>query len=776
MLLTLAGIAIPAALLVAAVRRWLAPLSWRFAALLFAAVVGWLHLGALTPAMPVALDEVVRGYPYRGIFGDVVSRNPDTNDTVKQMLPWMEVARQELFAGRAPLWNRYSFSGYPLVGNAQSAPFSPYFLATLFVPLPKQIVAMAGLKLFVSFLFGYLFVREEKVTLPAAVFGSLVFAGSIFQNVYLYYPLSAVTSLLPAMAWASLRLLRGGGRAEALLLAVVTAAAFAGGHPESVFHLAFVTAIIIGIDVLAPLARRPAWSAVGKVVAVAFAGALLAAPAWLPVVEQILASQRIGAIGEGHFGSPVYPRNALWILLTSEGFGNPARGNWSWGLHYIMVAPTYLGLIPLALLPGALLGRGSSARTRLFAVASILMLLIAMRWTPIGEAFNRLPLGAWTANDRIRFAMLFFAGVATARRFEEISIRRIPLIDLLSCVIALVMTARVFMIQWNVVLGPVHLLGFVGLLLFALALGIGLHLRPQRLAALAASLLLVELFLLNLPFNALTPRRYFAPPLPIVEAIRQAAPEEPFRIAGHDWVFLPNASAQYGLEDIRGSDPMAWRPYVEVFRHIQAPDQSLDVGRIQNVEHPLVDFLGVRYLLAGPGAEAGPSWERIYEGKDGVLFENREALPRFFAPASLIEAREGAVFDQVGDIEDFRDAVVVEDVSSARNPSLPGMWLRQMAPGSFRMTMTPANRTFIASSQPAVPGYEVEVDGEPVPIHRVNGAFIGFFVPAGEVRVRVRYEPDSWWTGWGMTLFGALTLGLATSAKRGSESGLASLD
>ena len=35
------------------------------------------------------------------IVGEVESRNPVTNDVVKQMLPWMDVAREELFAGRA---------------------------------------------------------------------------------------------------------------------------------------------------------------------------------------------------------------------------------------------------------------------------------------------------------------------------------------------------------------------------------------------------------------------------------------------------------------------------------------------------------------------------------------------------------------------------------------------------------------------------------------------------------------------------------------------------
>src|SRR5438105_14996941 len=108
----------------------------------------------------------------------------------------MQVAREELFARRIPLWNRYSFSGYPLLGNGQSAPFSPFFLLTLFVPLPKQIVAMAGLKLFMALLFGFLLIRREGASNAASIFGSLLFAFAIFNNAFLYYPMTAVTLLL----------------------------------------------------------------------------------------------------------------------------------------------------------------------------------------------------------------------------------------------------------------------------------------------------------------------------------------------------------------------------------------------------------------------------------------------------------------------------------------------------------------------------------------------------------------------------------------------------
>src|SRR5947209_648335 len=202
--MTFVGIVAPALLLVLCVRRWVADVPWKVAALFLALTLAFLGRAVFSTKLPVPVDEVARGYPWRGVFGDVQARNASTNDTVKLFLPWMQVAREELFHFRAPLWNRYSFGGYPLLGNGESAPFSPLFLATLFVPLPKQIVAMAGLKIFAALLFTWLFLKREQVSDGAAIFGAVVFAFSTVMTVFLYYSTASVVAFLPAAAFALL--------------------------------------------------------------------------------------------------------------------------------------------------------------------------------------------------------------------------------------------------------------------------------------------------------------------------------------------------------------------------------------------------------------------------------------------------------------------------------------------------------------------------------------------------------------------------------------------
>jgi len=49
--------------------------------------------------------------------------NPVISDQVLQFEPWAEFARQELAAGRLPLWNPFVAGGVPFAANPQTALF-----------------------------------------------------------------------------------------------------------------------------------------------------------------------------------------------------------------------------------------------------------------------------------------------------------------------------------------------------------------------------------------------------------------------------------------------------------------------------------------------------------------------------------------------------------------------------------------------------------------------------------------------------------------------------
>lgn len=742
MLLTIAGIAVPSIVVAAAVRRWIEPLSWRMAGLFLAIVFLFLARGVFTSGMPVPLDEVMRGYPYRGVFGVSQSKNYLTNDTAKQILPWMHVVREQMFRGRAPLWDPYLFSGYPLLGNGQSAPFSPFFLATLFVPLPKQIVAMAGLKLFVALLFGYLLIRRERAGEAAAVFGSVLFAFAIFNNAFLYYPMTAVTLLLPAAAYGVILCLRRDSGAPFALVALVVAALLAGGHPESVFHVAIGVLTLVVIEWIAPQWETTRFSARDfiRVLCAAVVGLLIAAPAWVPVVEQARISLRVLSLKVVNSGE-AFPVNTLWAMFNPDGYGNPAHGNYGWIMSYTHVASVYVGLIAMVLFPPALLSPRSTLRDRLLAIAAISFFVVSLNWTILARIAYAIPPFSWIAHDRLRFVYCLFVALTSSRVVSRL--RNWDLVIMLAgTAVVLPLSLYVFLKMYGQTLTMISAAGMIGLLTFVAG-----TLANRRMAALLACVLTaLELFIFTFDYNAITDRRYYAPAVPIIEALNRfaaAASPEPFRILGLDWMLLPNSAAQYGLEDVRGSDPMEWSDYVRFFRVAEAKDSSIDVKRIIDPNANAVDFLNVRYLLTVPDANLGGKWQRLYSGVDGELYENTEFTSRFFVPHLLRRVDKRNWERELRRSGDFQETPLVfgRDLPPVVvNPPEATITCRAHGPTDFRLRVATPRPTLVASSQPAMPWWRIRVNGEPVQPVRINGAFLGFWVPAGVADVSVRYR------------------------------------
>lgn len=705
--LLLLGIILPAAVLCAAVRRWIAPVPWRIATLFLVMTLAFLHAAVFTDKLPVPVDEVARGYPWRGLFGDVVAANPLTNDTVKLFLPWMQVAREELAHGRAPLWNRYAFSGYPLLANGESAPFSPLFLATLMVPLPKQIVAMAALKIFAALLFTWLFLKREQASDGAAAFGAVVFAFSTVMTVFLYYSTASVVAFLPAAAFALLNAMDRRSKASVVFVALTIATLLANGHPESVLHIAIACGGILIIDLLRATDRRDWLRRLRTPIAGVLAGLVLGAPAWVPVLEQVRISERFATLRSAPHLAPM-PLTAAWGIISPNGFGNPLRHNWSWMYNYDGVAISYAGLLPLALFLGAAIGRRTAARERLLIVLAALLFLVAMDWSIVGHLLNAIPPFNIVANDKLRFACIFLVAVVAARSLD--AGRALYVVSIAVASLAFYVYAK-----RSDLMRPADLLGIAAIVVFLFI--------PRRLRSWGAvALACVELFAYNSGFNAVVDAKYFRPPLPIVEALRAHAPREPFRVAGLDWTLLPNAAAQYGLEDVRGSDPMAFAAYDRYLQRFTISETGSWVRRIIDANRPELAFLNVRFLLAEPSANPGGRWRLIYRGVDGTLWENPAALPRFFSTSAEV-----------------------------RN-------LRGTAPGEFAMTVVSTHPGLLQSSEPLGPGRRVYVRGRRVPWRHIENTFLGFDVPAGEADVRVVYRPMSFYLSCAVALLAVVAL------------------
>ena len=402
-------------------------------------------------------------------------RNPLTNDTVKLLLPWMQVAREELAHGRAPLWNRYSFAGYPLLANSQSAPFSPLFLATLIVPLPKQIVAMAALKIFAALLFTYLFLKREKASDAAAVFGAIVFGFSTVMTLFLYYSAGSVVAFLPAAVFALLHAIDRQTKASIVFVALVIATLLANGHPESVLHIAVGCGAILLLD-LALSCRSPRLAAARSRAIVwrrrrprarrAGMGSRARTGAHQRALRHAAQRQRPSRCSRSPRRGPSSVRTDSAIRCGTTGRGRRTTSASPSRMRAFFRWRSRLRRCSFA---------GRKRRERWRIALAIVLFFVAMDWTIAGHVLNAIPPFNIAANDKLRFVCIFLIAIVAAKALDvskiAMAIASAPIVLLAIYVYA----------KRSNLMRPIDLIGVAAILIFLFL--------PQRLRSWAAVVL-----------------------------------------------------------------------------------------------------------------------------------------------------------------------------------------------------------------------------------------------------------------------------------------------
>lgn len=242
---------------------------------------------------------------------------------------------------------------------------------------------------------------------------------------------------------------------------------------------------------------------------------------------------------------------------------------------------------------------------------------------------------------------------------------------------------------------------------------------------------------------------------------------EGWRVAGLDAALVPHSAAFFGFEEVRSYDPMTFAPFYGFQAALGEPDRNGWV-RLLDPARPALAFLGVRYVFDHPSMTHRPGVEVAYLGRDAIVYENPRALPRLFVPAAIeVHGDPGEALAAARAIDDFAARAVaagpVLDLEVARGGAPVGrrngraeVLELEVDRGRVRAVVEAEEPALIASSQPAIPGWRLTVDGEPAEPVRVDGAFLGVEIPAGRHPVELLYAPASWRLGLWMAVAGAL--------------------
>jgi hypothetical protein len=373
---------------------------------------------------PLALGAVCMA-PFLGLLldGDAVASDP-SGDYAALHLPLAQFAREELMAGRMPLWNPYVACGHPLHAAQQAAIFYP--LAT---PLVLLLGANQGLKaalfahLAICFSGTYFLARRLELSRYASGYAALVstWSGALMGHLAEGH-VSVVyqAALSPWFFLALLELLRSPGPRTSLRLAIVGSLCSLAGHPQVPYY-ALVAGALWSAGALAFGAAADRRQRVIAWVGCAGAVVLLVAAAQLlPAIELACDGLAESARGDGQYagifaldgadsarlmmphlnGTPFalvrqfeirdqYHERVVYFgltvpLLAAYGLSRARTDKWQWGAAWTFVlalavafgynTPAFavLGRV----VPGLLLFRCPG---RIFCVATLAGALVAAR-------------------------------------------------------------------------------------------------------------------------------------------------------------------------------------------------------------------------------------------------------------------------------------------------------------------------------------------------------------------------------------------------------------
>jgi hypothetical protein len=692
--------------------------------------------------------------------------NWEMADAVAQFQPFLAYTRSRL--PDIPLWNPYVEGGRPFNANMQSAIFSPFSWPAYVLPFWWSLGLIGALKLWVPAFGTFLLARALGQSVGAALLAGVVAGFGLFHVVWLAWPLSSVWAWLPWVLLLTDRIVRRPSAPAFAGLALVVAFQYAGGHPETSFHVlaaAFLFALLRG--------PRRLHLFLGGVIA----GSALAAIVLVPFVELLAYSSDLAnRAGRDPARTPL--RFGLALALP-DFWGRPTQLA---SEPFIVTRAFYAGALPLLLSAAAVIQKPSKERIAVAATGAV-ALLIVLGVQPFFGIANHLPGFNQAHNTRLAIVTLLCMGLLAGWGLD--SLRRSKLLTgvVVFIVVAPVLAglARAGAYPLGAALKSAwgfatprseDVLPLASILIwipFAVAGAALILKRPRWIVPAAIALTALDLARAGMGQNPAIPVSHAV--TPVTGALRAIGNERFVAVGASQSGITPftaNVAMRYGLRDGRGYDYPTDKRYDELWRRsVTKPDALGFVlpSTKASASPPALKAMGllaVSRILQPPG-EQPLALKPVYEGPDARLYENPEAVPRAF-----VVGAETVTGDQLAAVTapgfDPRATAVVSqrlDVSGTGTARLTAD-----EPERVVVRATADDRALLVLADTWFPGWKATVDGRDAPIHRTNQLLRGVVIGAGSHTVEFTYRPLSWRIGWIVSLLAAVGLGVTAWRRR----------
>lgn len=680
-------------------------------------------------------------YKYGYAVG-VPVKNGLISDVFSQFYIWKKLAIESYKSLNFPLWNPYSYSGYPLLANFHSG--SLYLLNLLFIPFKFS----TGWNLFVvsgilgSALSMFALLKSFKYkTLPSLI-GAIAYSFSGYSIAWMQFATAG-----HSMIWIPLLLLAienyfNSKKIKWLLIIPPTLFLLTtAGH----FQIMVYGFIIAGsyclfkyIDDIKRKLRDLVYISIAFILGVGMSSIQL-----LPTLELTALSVRFQEHYIQNINYGLLPLRNLVTLFAPDFFGNPATGNY-WGFWNYHETMLYLGLPSLFALVWSITSYFKlDKKIKFFLFSAIITLLLSLD-TPIGQAIYKLnvPGLSTSAAGRIIAIFTLSTSILLTNFVQNIRIDNLrktlgnisPLLEFMFITLLVAFLLKYTYafdsfailarekININIAIRNLAIPIFItGSLMFVIIIN-----KTKAFYSLFILVMLFDLFRFGWKYTPFVPEKLVFPKTEVTDFLRS----QPgiFRVDKVlEELMPPNTWAYYGLMSPSGYDPMALNSYSNSFHRdfSGSENASTRYAEIHSYDSEALGYYNVKYLLAVkrdekalvPGDNINykvdeKEWKRVFQSKAVAVLENTNY-------------KERAFFDQ-GDgtatIVHYSPEKISIDykTNSAANLILLDTWY---------------------------PGWVASINKNPIEIYKYDEIFRKISVPTGEGRIEFEYKPKSFTIG-----------------------------
>ena len=730
--------------------------------------------------LPIPADTIIGLYhPFRDIYAKDYPRGiPFKNflitDPVRQQYPWKELAISMEKNWELPLWNPYSFSGYPLAANFQSAAFYPLNLLFFILPFYTAWSILIFLASILAGIFLFLYLNSLRLNKWASVLGSISFSFSGFfvswlewgniLHTALWLPLIllSIDKIVSSIKYPVLSIKSKNYLVWGFIFTFSLISAFFAGHVQTFFYL-LILSIVYFFARWFQYGRKREALALFTIYFLIFV--IVTAIQWFPTLQFIYLSGR--NLDQIPWQNPGWfiPWQNLIQFIAPDFFGNPATLNY-WGIFNYGEFVGYVGIIPLIFSLYALFLRRDK-KTFLFGSLFFISLIFSLPtiFAKIPFFFN-IPLLNTSAPTRLLFVTDFSLAVLSALGLDYFLRTKnkkqiiYPVLSLMIIFLGIwifillgnknlkLITAENLLVAKNNFILPSVLLIISSILIF---LFVFIKKIPSYFRFFFITFILTitifDLLRFSWKYDSFTKKAYLFPDTQAISFLKKNIGFSRFMTADSR-ILPPNFSILYKLQSVEGYDPLYLRRYGELIAasargepNISPPFGFNRIITPHDYESKIIDLLGVKYVLSLSDITSD-KLTKIFQEGETRLYENKNALPRVFFVNQIrvVKNKNEAIEEMFKKNFDPSKTAVIEK-SRGVNTNPPQGWTNGEAGileySANRIVIKTENKGegFLVLTDSYYPTWYATIDGLDTKIYTTDFNFRGVVIPQGKHRV-----------------------------------------